>query len=160
MYTHSANKPKKFKQTLSAYHKADGNCFWDRQGVLMVEFMQQRTIITSYVYCETLEKLRRAIQNKRGGVLTSGVVFLHCNARPHTAARTWALLEHFDWELFDHPLYSPNLAPSDYHLCTYLKNRLRSRFNNNDELMGGVKTWLSSQAADIFDTGIQKLIPR
>jgi hypothetical protein len=26
--------------------------------------------------------------------------------------------------------------------------------------MEGVKTWLSSQAADCYDTGIQKLIPR
>jgi hypothetical protein len=26
--------------------------------------------------------------------------------------------------------------------------------------MGGVKTWLSSQVADFFDTGIQKLIPQ
>jgi hypothetical protein len=26
--------------------------------------------------------------------------------------------------------------------------------------MEGLKTWLSSQAADFFDTGIQKLIPR
>jgi hypothetical protein len=26
-------------------------------------------------------------------------------------------------------------------------------------LMEGVKTWLSSMAADLFDTGIQKLIP-
>jgi hypothetical protein len=26
--------------------------------------------------------------------------------------------------------------------------------------MGGVKTWFSSQVADFFDTGIQKLIPR
>jgi hypothetical protein len=50
---------------------------------------------------------------------------------------------------------------SDYHLFTYLNNWLRSqRFNNNEELMEGVKTWLSSQAADFFDTGIQKLIPQ
>jgi hypothetical protein len=33
-------------------------------------------------------------------------------------------------------------------------------FNNNEELMEGVKTWLSSPAAHFFDTGIQKLIPR
>jgi hypothetical protein len=26
--------------------------------------------------------------------------------------------------------------------------------------MEGVKTWLSSQAADFFDRGIEKLIPR
>jgi hypothetical protein len=38
---------------------------------------------------------------------------------------------------------------------------LRSqRFSNNGELMEGVKTWLSSQAADFLDTGIHKLIPR
>jgi hypothetical protein len=63
-------------------------------------------------------------------------------------------------ELFDHPPHSPDLAPSNYYLLTYLKNWLRSqRFNSNEKLMEGVKTWLSSQAADFFDTGIQKLIP-
>jgi histone-lysine N-methyltransferase SETMAR len=63
--------------------------------------------------------------------------------------------------LFDHPPYSPDLTPSDYHLFTYLKNWLGSqRFSNNEELMEGVKTFLSSQATDFFDTGIQKLIPR
>jgi hypothetical protein len=63
--------------------------------------------------------------------------------------------------LFVHPPYRPDLPPSDYHLFTYLKNRLRSqRFSNNEELMEGIKTWPSSQAANFFDTGIQKLIPR
>jgi hypothetical protein len=41
-----------------------------------------------------------------------------------------------------------------------VKDWLRSKiFNNNEELMEGLKLWLSSQAADFFDTGIQKLIP-
>jgi hypothetical protein len=94
-------------------------------------------------------------------MLTSSVVLLHDNRCPYTAARTQALLEHLNWELFDHHTYSPDLAPSDYHLFTYLKNSLRSLcFNNNEELMEGVKTWLSSQTADFSDTGIQKLIPR
>jgi histone-lysine N-methyltransferase SETMAR len=56
------------------------------------------------------------------GMLTYGVVLLHDNARPHTAARTRALLEHFHWELSDHSPYSPDLALSEYHLFTYLKN--------------------------------------
>jgi hypothetical protein len=29
-------------------------------------------------------------------------------------------------------------------------------FNSNEELMEGVKMWLSSMAADFFDTGITK----
>jgi transposase len=78
-----------------------------------------------------------------------------------TAVRTRSLLEHFNWELFDHPPYSPDFAPSDYHLFTHLKYWLRSQcFNNKEELMEGVKTWLSSQVADFFDISIKKLIPR
>jgi hypothetical protein len=66
-------------------------------------------------------------------------VLLHENVHPLTAACTWALLEHFKWKLFDHPLYSPNLALSNYHMFTYLKNWLVSQhFNNNDKLMEGV----------------------
>jgi hypothetical protein len=37
---------------------------------------------------------------------------------------------------------------------------LRSKHFNNNELMEGGKTWLSSQAVDFFDTGIQQLISR
>jgi hypothetical protein len=134
---------------------------WDRKGVLMVEFMQQETTITSEVYCETLNKLPRAIQTKSCGMPTSNVVHHHDNAHLHTAAHTQALLECFNWELFDHPPYSPDLAPSNYHLFTHLKNWVELQwFNSNEELMEGVKTWLGSQVVDIFDTSIQKLIPQ
>jgi histone-lysine N-methyltransferase SETMAR len=146
MHTNSSNKPKKFKQRLSV-RKLMATVFWDRKGVLMVEFIQQGTTITSVVYCETLKKLHRAIQNKIHGMLVSGVL-LHDNARPHTDFGTRTLLEHFNWELFDYPPYSHDLAHSDCHLFirTYLKNWLRSQcFNNNEELMKGVKTWLSKQ---------------
>jgi acyl-CoA thioesterase len=52
MHTHSPNKPKKFKHTLSA-RKLMATVFWDRKGVLMVEFMQEGTTVMSEVYCET-----------------------------------------------------------------------------------------------------------
>jgi hypothetical protein len=69
-------------------------------------------------------------------------------------------LEHFNWELFNHLPYNPDLAPSDYRLFTFLKKWLKSQhFNNNEELMECVKTWLTSQAAGYFDMGTQKLIP-
>jgi hypothetical protein len=44
--------------------------------------------LSQVLYCETLKKLRRAIQNKRRGILTSGTVLLHDNVHSHTAART------------------------------------------------------------------------
>jgi hypothetical protein len=94
-------------------------------------------------------------------MLTSGVVLLHDSVRPHAAAHNRALLEHFNWELFHRLPYSPVLAPSDYHLFTYLKGWLGSQhFSSNEELMEGVKMWLSSQVTQISLTGIWKLIPQ
>jgi hypothetical protein len=49
MHTHSPNKLKKFKQTSA--RKLLATVFWDRKGVLMVEFLQQGTAITSEMYC-------------------------------------------------------------------------------------------------------------
>jgi hypothetical protein len=117
MHTYSPNKPKMLKQTLSA-RKLMITVFWDRKGELMVEFMQQGATIMSEVYYETLKKncLGPAMQNRRCGMLTSTVVLLHDNAHLHTAARTRILVEHFNWDLFDHPPYSSDLDLSSYHL--------------------------------------------
>jgi hypothetical protein len=57
-------------------------------------------------------------------MLTFGVVLLHDSAHPTTAARARALVEHFNWELFDHPFYSSDLALGKYYLFTNLKNWL------------------------------------
>jgi hypothetical protein len=74
-------------------------------------------------------------------MLTYGVVLPHDNACLHKAVCIQALLGHFNGELFDHAVYSPNLTPSYCHLFTYLKNWLLSQcFNNNEKLMEGVKT--------------------
>jgi hypothetical protein len=46
------------------------------------------------------------------------------------------------WEIFDHPSYSLDLAPGDYHLFTKMKVWLATqRFHANEELMDGVNIW-------------------
>jgi len=135
--------------------------FWNREGVLLVHFLERGSTINSEIYYETLKKLRRAIQNKRRGKLCSKVLFFHDNARPHTANRTRELLDYFGWEVFDHPPYSPDLAPSDYHLFPNMKTWLvTQRFDNDAELQAGVNEWLKSQAAKFYDDGINKLVHR
>jgi len=66
--------------------------FWDRQGVLLLEFLPRGTTINSAVYCETLKHLRREIQNKRRGMLSATILLLHVNARLHSAAQTQDLI--------------------------------------------------------------------
>jgi len=45
---------------------------------------------------------------------------IHDNTRPHTAMQN--LITTFGWDQFDHPPYSPNVAPSDFHLFLHLKS--------------------------------------
>ncbi|GBN18853.1 Histone-lysine N-methyltransferase SETMAR [Araneus ventricosus] len=82
----------KAKQTLSQC-KIMASVFWDRHDVLLVDFMQRGTTINAVAYGQTMRKLRRAIQNKRHGMLTEGILLLHDNARPHTAAQIRALFD-------------------------------------------------------------------
>jgi len=72
-------KRKKFKQMFST-RKIMCTVFWDRKDVLLVEFLCQGITINSAVYCETLKKLRCAIQNKRRGMLSATILLLHVNA--------------------------------------------------------------------------------
>jgi hypothetical protein len=51
--THSPNKPKNFKQIFA--RKQMETVFWDRNGVLVVEFVQQGTTIMSDVLQNTKE---------------------------------------------------------------------------------------------------------
>ncbi|KAG8335690.1 Lysine-specific demethylase 3B [Homalodisca vitripennis] len=41
--------------------------FWDSKGMLLIEFLPHGTTVNSDRYKDTLRKLRRAIQNRRGG---------------------------------------------------------------------------------------------
>jgi hypothetical protein len=117
-HTHSPNKQKKFRQTLSPYQKADSNCFLGQERSAAGEIHATRDHNNVRSASRNNKNNRRAV-NKWRGMLTSDIVLLHDNGGPHTAARTPTLLEHFNWELFDQ---SPHdLAPSDYHLFTYLK---------------------------------------
>jgi transposase len=94
-------------------------------------------------------------------MLTKGVILLHDNAHPQTAARTNVLIKRFIWEIFGHPSYSPDLAPSDYHLFSKIKVWLATQhFHCNEELLDGVKNWLHNLAAPFFDEGIHKLVSR
>jgi hypothetical protein len=123
MHTHSPKKPKKFKQ-ISICEKVGGDCFLGQERSADGGVHATRDHNNARSVLRNTKKLLRAFPNKRYGMLTYGVVLPHDNTLPHTSACTRALLEHFNWELFDHPPYSPDYAPSDCYLFTYLKNWL------------------------------------
>ena len=123
--------------------------------------MPRNTTINADAYCATL-RLRKAIQNRRRGKLSRGFVLIRDNARPHTARQTETLLhDEFHWDTFDHPPYSPDLAPSDFYLFLKMTEHLAGkRFTDDEDLQHAVVDWLNSQAAVWYEEGISKLVSR
>ena len=159
MHWHHSGSPckTKFKQTLSA-RKVMCTVFWDRRAIFLEDFLTRGEMVNAERYCETLQKLRWAVQNKRRGILSAGVVFLLDNAWPHTARRSKHLLQEFSWKMFNHLPYSLDLAPNDFHLFLHLKKFLSGqlhRFQNNRKEDMFATQWFQSQASDFYDTGIQ-----
>ena len=61
----------------------------------------------------------------------------------------------------DHPPYSPDLAPSDFHLFLYLKKHIAGKkFDDDDEVQEEVMTWFKGQAADFYASGDTEAVPR
>jgi len=50
-----------------------------------------------------------------------------------------------------HPPYSPDLAPSDFHLFGPIKDHLRGhKFADNNEVMDAVQSWLKATPKRFF----------
>src|ERR1043166_3000237 len=67
----------------------------------------------------------------------------------------------FGWETLQHPPYSPDLAPSDYHVFGPMKKALSGRrFRCDEEVQREVRRWFRTQDTNFFETGILKLVKR
>jgi histone-lysine N-methyltransferase SETMAR len=92
--------------------------FLDSHTVLLSHFQERGENVNSAYYCEVLLKRQYAIRRKRPAQLARGVLLHHGNARPHTARATQDRIQELlvQCELLERPPYSPDLAPSDFHL--------------------------------------------
>jgi transposase len=135
--------------------------FWDSKAIIHLDFLaSQKTVNVQYYSTLLNEKVKPAIRSKRRKRQDS-VCLLQDNARPHTAALMMATLLKLKWDVLPHPPYSPDLAPSDYHLFGPMKKVLGGkRFQNNDEVIAAVQSWIHEQLKTFFETGIKKLPER
>jgi histone-lysine N-methyltransferase SETMAR len=111
--------------------------------------------------CEVLLKLRDAIRRKPPGQLTRRVLLHHDNGRHHTDPATQERIQELQWELLEGPPYSPDLAPSDFHLFGLLRNHLGDkRFVDDGEVKTEVRKWLRQQSKDFYAAGFDALLKR
>lgn len=137
--------------------------WWDQKGVVYYELLKAGETITAELYRTQLMRLKRALKEKRPKWETKHetLIFHHDNARPHVAQPVKRYLENVGWEVLPHPPYSPDLAPSDYHLFRSMQNALSGiRFTSVEGIKNWLDTFLDSKNEQFFWDGIHALPKR
>ena len=96
--------------------------WWDQKGVIYYELIKPGETVNTNRYQQQMIDSNRALQEKRPDYRRRQhkVIFLHDNAPSHTAKWVKETIETFSWEILAQAAYSPDLAPSDYHLFASL----------------------------------------
>ena len=123
--------------------------FWDRRGILLVNFLTEGEMVNAERYCETLQKLWWTIQNKRRVMFSTGIVLMHDTAwleAQHNSCRRSA-----ERCLMIHPIVrtSRQWFPCFLHLKKFMSGQCQ-RFHNDKEAEISVTHWFQSQTANFF----------
>jgi len=71
---------------------------------------------------------------KKPEMLSNGVFLIQDNAQSHKHELVQHLIDSFVCELFPHPAYYPDAAPSDFHALPGLKHLAGKRFSDEETL--------------------------
>ena len=137
--------------------------WWDQLGVVYYELLKPSETITGARYRTQLMRLSRALKEKRPQYLErhDKVILQHDNARPHVAKVVKTYLETLKWEVLPHPPYSPDVAPSDYHLFRSMAHGLKHQhFQSYEEVQNWIDSWIASTDDQFFQRGIRLLPER
>ena len=84
--------------------KGYADSFWEERGVILEHYMPRGNTVNSATYADLLKNhLRPANKSKRRGLMSTGVLLQHDNARPHTARLTVATIQDLSFECLPHP---------------------------------------------------------
>ena len=130
--------------------------WWGVKGIIHWELLPTGCTITADLYCKQLDRVAAKLQGKQ-----DKIYFLHDNARPHIAKSTREKLLKLGWITVPHPPYSPDLAPTDYHLYRSLSNHLsEKKFDDENHLKMDLADFFGQKSQDFYEHGIFSLPER
>ena len=115
-------------------------------------------MINDPCYASIIERLCSIIVEKGRGKVSRGVLLLHDNASIDKCKIVQDAIRQAGFIELNHCAYSPDIAPSDYHLFSNLKKFLRLKnFSSDDEAVTTVEDCLTDLNSEFFCKGIQSL---
>lgn len=133
--------------------------WWDIKGPVFWELVPTGSMVDSERFCTQLERVAEILRSRRRG--GGKILLLMDNARPHTSKRTQSKLRELEIELVPHPPYSPDLAPSDFHIFRSLQSSFAGKkFTNREDVELAVNNFLKSKPPEFFANGIRSLPQR
>ncbi|GFX33518.1 mariner Mos1 transposase [Trichonephila clavipes] len=129
--------------------------WWDQLGVVYYELLKPTETITGDRYRTQLMRSSRALKDKRPqyNERHDKVILQHDNARPHVAiVKTY--LKTLKREVLPQPLYSPDLASSDYRLFRSMAHGLSDQhFRSYEKVKNWIDSWIASKVNQFFNAG-------
>ena len=130
--------------------------WWGVKGIIHWELLPAGCNITADLYCQQLDRVAAKLLGKQ-----DRIYFLHDNARPHVAKSTREKLLKLGWITIPHPPYSPDLAPTDYHLYRSLSDYLREKkFDDENDLKMDLVKFFGQKSRGFYEHGILSLPER
>lgn len=124
--------------------------WWGVRGIIYWELLPAGCNVTAELYCQQLDRVAAKLQGKQ-----DRIYFLHDNARPHVAKSTREKLLKLGWRTVPHPPYSPDLAPTDYHLYRSLSDYLREKkFDDENHLKMDLVNFFGEKSQEFYERGI------
>lgn len=136
--------------------------WWSIRGIVHLELLKYGQTVNSDLYCEQLDRLNQSLVEKCPAIVNRrGVILQHDNARPHCAKRTLEKINGLGWEVLPHPAYSPDIAPSDFHLFRSLQHFLSDKkFENLEDMQIAICRYFAQKPIDFYRSGIENLQTR
>ena len=86
--------------------------FWDKDGVLLTEYLPHGITINGPYFASSIERLRSLILEKRSSKVSGGVLVLHDNVPIHMSNIVQTTIRQPGFIELNQPAYSPDIAPT------------------------------------------------
>ena len=115
-------------------------------------------MINGVYYVGELRRLRQEIARERRVKLIRCVLLLQDNAPAHTLQAPMTAATECGFKILPYLPYSPDMAPSDFHLFPKLKSHLLgAQYESNEGVIEAVNEYLGDQEKAFYFEGIRKL---